>query len=163
MLYHLGEEKLNTICSRTESQFKLSGGKIYPEKQLTNEQEELRNIVAFYGKEVFVPGLSDAVLEGAVVRLLEGSSNELDFLRNVNNFEKVIGLLTALLIKDYSTLQSWGDNEVTKFLKSIKIDSDQKKYEEIVNRIFDIFSQIGYSNLWVYSFKDLTKKQLKST
>jgi hypothetical protein len=37
------------------------------------------------------------------------------------------------------------------------------RHEEIVNRILDIFSQIGYSNFWVYSFKDLERKQLKAT
>lgn len=117
MLYHLSEDKLNTICSRTESQFKISQGKIYPEKQLTNEQEELRNIVAFYSKEIFVPTLSDAILEEATVRLLKGDQ-ELDFLRNSNNFEKVCALLTALLVKDYSTLQTWpNDNIIFKFLK----------------------------------------------
>ena len=39
---------------------------------MTNEQEELRNIVAFYNKEVFVPNVDDSVLESAVVKLLEG-------------------------------------------------------------------------------------------
>lgn len=57
LLYHLGEEKLKTICSRTESQLKLGENRVYPDKKLTNEQEELKNIVAFYGKEVFVPSV----------------------------------------------------------------------------------------------------------
>lgn len=88
---------------------------------------------------------------------------ELEFLRNHNNFEKVCGLLTLLLIKDYTGLEGWTDNEVTKYLKEIKIDSNKEKHEEIVNRILDIFCEIGYSNLWVYSFKDLEKRQLKAT
>jgi hypothetical protein len=50
LLYHLGEDKLKTICSRTESLLKFTENRVYPDKPLTNEQEELRNIVAFYSK-----------------------------------------------------------------------------------------------------------------
>lgn len=85
LLYHLGEAKLSTICSRTESRLKLSAAKTYPDKHLNNQQEELKNIVAFYSKEVFVPVVQDDVLEGAVVKLLQGHE-EVEFLRNPVNF-----------------------------------------------------------------------------
>ena len=154
LLYHLGVDKLKTICSRTETRLRLPGDRLYPERELTNEQEELKNIIAFYSKEVYVPDVQDKVLEGAVVRLLQGEK-ETEFFRNSNNFEKVCGLLTILLVRDVSTLATWPDNEITRYLKEAKIDSDAAKHEEMVNHILDIFSEIGYSNFWVYSFQEL--------
>lgn len=71
--------------------------------------------------------------------------------------------MTLLLVKDYSTVGTWGNSEVIEFIKGLGLDTDKTKHEDFVNRILNIFSQIGYSNFWVYSFGDLSKRQLKAT
>lgn len=77
-------------------------------------------------------------------------------MRNSATFGKIVDLLSIVLLKD--KWQFSGDSSLAKYLQSME---GSKEKQAVIDRILQVFSHFGYSNLWVCCYDDLAALRLR--